>query len=469
LELDWVVIRVQPLRTVLAVCAVGLLAASLVYFAYKSLNVSPETRAEHDIARAAAAYAEAQAQALPAQWRGELRNAAEQLETARAAYFNGGWPEASLLADSARRRFEALAGAGGGELVGAGQFFSLQGRVEVQRAGQSAWESAHQQQPVFNGDFVRTARDGDAEILFADGSLYRIAPNSLLEIHQEARSGSQRTVKMVVGQINVYTSGTPSTVTTDSVETEIDRDSRVAVDVAPDDKGTTVAAFQGSAKVRNTRGDEVVVRELEAVAANAAGNMAGKQEIPAAPLPLSPQNNVGFDVGQNQVVELAWRGRPERGTVHLQIGRSKSFEPSLLDVDTADLAKDSVRLRLVAPGTYFWRVACRGEGSPSSEWSTVRRFRVFSTPPETVIGDTTPPELALQPAQQLGHMFIIEGTTETSATVTVNGEMVEMGVGGRFRKTVEMKDAGWNDIVIVATDPSGNRVERREPVFVEVY
>jgi hypothetical protein len=470
LELDWVVIRVQPLRTMLAVCVVGLVAASLVYFAYKSLNVSPQTRAQHDIDRAAEAYAEAEVQPLPVQWRGELRNAAQQLETARKAFVDGRFPEASSLADSARRRFEALAGASGRELVGAGQFFSLEGRVEIQRAGQSAWEDARQQQPVFNGDFVRTGRDGDAEILFADGSLYRVAANSLLEIHQESSRGSPRTVKMVVGKINVYTSGTPSTVTTDSVETEIDRDSRVAVDVAADDQGTTVSAFQGSARVRNTRGDEVVVRELEAVAANAAGTMADKQEIPPAPLPLAPQNNLGFDVSKRQVVELSWRGRPEQGTVHLQVGRAKSFEPSLLDVDAPELARDSARLRLVAPGTYFWRVACRrAAGSPSSEWSSVRRFRVFSTPNETVIADTTPPELIVKPAQQLGHMFIIEGTSESSATVTVNGELVEMGVGGVFRKTVEIPKAGWNDILVVATDPSGNRVERRQRVFVEVY
>jgi imidazoleglycerol phosphate synthase glutamine amidotransferase subunit HisH len=44
-----------------------------------------------------------------------------------------------------------------------------------------------------------------------------------------------------------------------------------------------------------------------------------------------------------------------------------------------------------------------------------------------------------------------------------------MGVGGVFRKTIEIPKAGWNDILVVATDPSGNRVERRQRVFVEVY
>jgi hypothetical protein len=34
---------------------------------------------------------------------------------------------------------------------------------------------------------------------------------------------------------------------------------------------------------------------------------------------------------------------------------------------------------------------------------------------------------------------------------------------------VEVAKDGWNDLVIAAVDPSGNRSERRERVYVEVY
>jgi hypothetical protein len=126
-------------------------------------------------------------------------------------------------------------------------------------------------------------------------------------------------------------------------------------------------------------------------------------------------------------------------------------------------------MKLVNPGTYFWRVACRRNDSPSSEWSSARRFRVYSSASNVILEDTTPPELTIDPPQQLGRMFIIEGTTEIGATITINGERVELGVAGKFRKTVEMFKEGWNDILIVATDPSGNHSEHRERVFVEVY
>ena len=92
-----------------------------------------------------------------------------------------------------------------------------------------------------------------------------------------------------------------------------------------------------------------------------------------------------------------------------------------------------------------------------------------ATATEHLLEDTTPPELIVNQPQQLGHMFIFEGATEISATVTINGEKVELDADGRFRKTVEIFDEGWIDIVIVAVDPSGNRTERTERVFVEVY
>ena len=469
LEVDWVVIRVQPLRKVLIVAIVGLVAAALVFFAYKSLNLSPEARARRAIDHAITAQSHAETQPLPSLWQGELEGANDQLNTARAEYAEQNWADAESTADSARRRFEALAGAGDQELVGVGQFFSLEGRVQLQRAGQSQWENAHQQLPVFNGDFVRTGRDGNAEILFADGSLYRISPNSLLEIHHQASEEAPGAVKMVVGRINVYTAGTSSTVTTDATETEIKRDSRVAVDVAADNKETTVSAFQGSARVRSTGGDEVVINEREAIIASARGSISEKLEIPDPPFPVEPRNNAGFDVGRQEIIELIWRGRPVGGSVHLQVSRSKSFDNVSLDVDANHLARDRARLRLVTPGTYFWRVAALADAMVPSEWSVVRRFRVFSSSADHLLTDTTPPKLVVYPPQQLGHMFIFEGATEPSATLTINGEKVELDADGGFRKTVEIYQDGWSDIVIVAIDPSGNPTERRERVFVEVY
>lgn len=470
-ELDWVLVRVNTLKRIAAIAATGILAAMLVVIAYVRLHVPPELRARRAIEHAELAHDKVRGAVLPIQWQGEIDQAAQQLDGARVAYSTENWDPAETLADEARQRFEGLLGAGQRDFVGVGRFFSLDGRIQVQRAGDAEWQSAHLKMPVFNGDFVKSSRDSSAEIIFNDGTLYRIAPNSLLEIHHvedRDRSQGRGTVTMVVGRINVYTSSSPSTVTTDSAATQIERDSRVSVDVADGTSETTVATFSGSARVRNPRGEEVTVGSREAVAANRAGQFSPKRRIPDAPAPFEPANSIAFDLSRDHTIRLGWRRANGTSSIHLQVSRSQRFI-SDLDVDAPSLDRDSVRLQAIHPGTYFWRVAAVGDGAVRSEWSPVRRFRILAPGHRAVMQDNEPPMLTMEKPRQLGQMFIVEGQSEPGAAITINDEPVEVDSDGRFRKTVEATHEGWNELLVVAVDPSGNRSERRERAYVEVY
>jgi len=103
-----------------------------------------------------------------------------------------------------------------------------------------------------------------------------------------------------------------------------------------------------------------------------------------------------------------------------------------------------------------------------SDWSSIRRFRLTRGSRRLPMEDHTPPELEVQRARQMGQLFIVEGQTEPGATVTINGEKVDVDANGHFRKAVEATSDGWNDLVVAAVDPAGNRTERRQRVFVEV-
>ncbi len=89
------------------------------------------------------------------------------------------------------------------------------------------------------------------------------------------------------------------------------------------------------------------------------------------------------------------------------------------------MAKEWARLKALQAGMYYWRVAAVDRQSLQSEWSQVRRFQVYSPDRRLLLEDSSPPELTVEPARQLGSMFIVEGRTEVGATVTVNGEAVE--------------------------------------------
>ncbi len=471
LQLDWVLVRVNTVRSIVAALVLLIAAAAATVVGYRYLNPDADERSRRAIERAEQLREQVLALAIPDSWKENVVAAERELDEANTAFAEGAWDQAQARAESAASRFEAMLGVGRAQLGGVGHFYSLEGRVQVQRPGKADWQAAQTRMPVFNGDFVRTGRDGSAEILFEDGSLYRIGSDSLLEIHHRSPTSESpaRAVKMVVGRINVYTSDNPSTVTTDAANTEIGSDSRVAVGVDEENRKTTVATFKGRALIRNLRGLTMELGDREQVAAATDGTFSKKLRIPDPPLQIEPHNNAGFDIGSQRIINLSWRRPSPTNSIHLQVSRSHRFISDELDVDAPSLDRDGARLESIFPGTYFWRVATVGAENLTSEWSTVRRFRIFSSDQQSLLRDETPPPLEVNPPHQLGNLFILEGRTEVGAVVTVNGEVVRLDSQGRFRKTVELLDEGWEDLVIQAEDPSGNRTERRERVYVEVY
>jgi len=469
IEIDWVIVRINTIRRAIALGATGLVAASLLVFAYLRLHQPPQAVARTAIEHAERHRKEAMARDIPVAWRHELREAAGQLEAAKEAYGAERWHEAISSARAADQRFRFFLGAGDEEVIGAGQIISLQGRVDVQRAGRNDWSPARERMAVFNGDYIRTGSDGTSEVLFADGTLYRVAPDSLLEIHHQPHRKSSPKVTMVVGRLNVYTSSSSSTVVTDTTETQVAKESRVAVNVDQEDHRTLVAAYAGSARVRSKAGSEVVLHRQDRVATLGNGRLAAKGRIPDPPTVVAPENNIRIDLRRSPILTLRWRLASGADRSLLQVARSRRFFPSSMDVNAKGLRKTEARLKGVLPGTYYWRVAAIDADGAQSDWSSVRRFRLTRGSRRLPMEDHTPPELEVQPARQMGQLFIVEGQTEPGATVTINGEKVDVDASGHFRKAVEASLAGWNDLVVAAVDPAGNRTERRQRVFVEVY
>jgi len=466
IEVDWVVIRVNTVRRLLAVVGTAIVAASLIGFAYLRINLPPEARARQAIERATVAQKRVEENPLPERWQGEISQAITQLASAKKAFAEERWEEATQHAVAARTRFENILGLERNQYAGVGQIFSLEGRVMVQRAGTAKWVDAHRGMPVFNGDFVKSFRDGTAEILFADGSLYSMSPDSQLEIHEPQSTDSAGSIKMMVGRININTGDATSIITTENTQTKIDSDSKVAVDIDQTDQKTTVAAYSGRATVKNPQGQEMVLANREQVAASVEGTFSEKTKIPPPPLPISPKNNTAFDLGENPTINLKWRSSHEVEVVYLQVSRSKRFT-DFMDIDRTVPRREGATIRAVAPGTYYWRVASGTQERRESEWSPSGRFQVMTPGRRQRAEDTIPPELRISNIQQLGNLFIIEGDTEVGALVTINNENVELEGNGHFRKTIEFKQEGQVTLTIVAIDPAGNRQTLREAVFVE--
>ena len=84
-------------------------------------------------------------------------------------------------------------------------------------------------------------------------------------------------------------------------------------------------------------------------------------------------------------------------------------------------------------------------------------------------GDQTPPELEIADMQAYGSLVIVNGRTEPGATVKINDEPVSVQVDGSFSKTVQMSQAGFAFIRVVATDAWDNPTEVKRRVFVDAF
>jgi hypothetical protein len=468
-EVDWVVVSVSGVKRwgllIFFLLLAGAVLGAVAYFLHEPVD----KQAQRALRRAAAAQEEVRRAGVPENLAGEFEQASRLLDQARSDWDRKDYPACLARAEDAQQRFQLLGGLANRDFVGSAQILALQGKVEVQRANQTKWEKAREKQPLYNGDFLRTGSDSSAEVLQADNTIYRLGSDSLLEVHREARGGrepSSGEVRVKSGQVNVMTATNPSSVVTDAARADVDRDSRVGVEVAEDNR-TLVSAYAGRARVTGSDGQQRELTSRQAVDAAPGGALGQTRAVPDPPFLERPAANALVDLDTSDRVELSWR--PVVGTTgyELQMSRSRLFTSSNMEF-TNRRETNSAIVKILRPGTYYWRIAALGVDRLRSEWSTPRAFKAYAGPRVEALTDTTPPRLEVQKPTQMGNLFIVQGVTEPGSTVTVNGESVDVGADGTFKKALALNREGWNTILIKATDPSGNMAEDRKSVYVEI-
>ncbi len=465
-DIDWFVIPIERIRQVSIVVAIVLVAGGVGYFLYSRSRRSPEDKARSEIASATTLLTKATAASGSTRPGSHVAEARDALRSAEAAFGGRRFDEAFRLAVESQSYSRRALGGAGAEETGDASFISIEGDVSMQSAGRSTFEPARQRQALFDGDFVKTGRNGSAEIMFADGTLYTLRPGSLFEVHRPSLSeaaGSQ--VKIVSGLINVFTAGSTSKIATDAATADVDRDSRAALDVEKGQK-TEVTSFRGKTTVSTGR-QSVVLAERERVSAGAAtGEISSKVRLPESPQPLLPADNRIYDLKAGDQVDLRWSSIPAATRYRLQISRSRLFVPDAIEVDLDNRTETYAVVKVSREGAYFWRVATITREGISSDWSAVRRFKMLAEMPR-VGANAPPPPLTVSPPQQMGNLFLVFGKTDPAATVTVNGETADVDSDGSFRKTITIDRDGYAMLIVKAADASGNETVRRIKVFVE--
>jgi FecR protein len=398
----------------------------------------------------------------------------EELESARGGY------------DGARRAFEqhdfriavdegrrsralllAILDSGSRSASGEAQFIAVQGGVELRHGDQGEWEPARSRDVLRSGDYVKTGGNGSAEVVFLDGTLYTVRPDTLfLVTRQRAAIGnaSDQTISMEYGWVNLNTAQRGGRVTTPKAEARVGRDTEAAVSFDRSTATARFSAYRGDVEVTSEAG---VVRKLGALeqVTQVGALLSEARSMPGAPNLLAPVAGLETTLDGDRKLVLSWEPVAGAARYALQVSRNRLFVDNLIDVESRTTTHATLGLR--AEGTFEWRVASRLRDGLQGPWSEPRTFRVVGSTHAGESGDTTPPQLEIDQVQAYGNVFIVNGRTEPGATLTLNGESVAVAANGTFTKTVLVSGDGWSFLELTATDASGNVARVRHRVFVE--
>jgi FecR protein len=354
-----------------------------------------------------------------------------------------------------------------GSAAGQAQFVNVQGEVEFRRGDGGDWVEARSRAFLRPGDFVRTSDRGSAEIMFQDGTLYTVRPNTQFIVSpagSSAGGAEEQSIEMEYGWVDLSTAQRSSNVRTPGAVARVEQDSEAFVAVDKDSNQGRFGALRGSVALSSQGGLTREIGERQQVVQT--GDLLSEpQPLPGRPEPVEPADNLALDLDRTKRLVLAWSPVNGASRYALQVSRNHLFVDNVIDAEGRTKTRATLGLR--SEGTFQWRVAAYGAEGVLGPWSVPRKFRVASFRGSAGEKDDTPPQLDLEDVKSYGSIFIVAGRSEPGSRIEVNGELVKPEADGTFKKTVQLTKEGWSFIEVRARDGWGNETVRRHRVFVE--
>lgn len=468
----WYTVSVDTLRNLSIAIVFAALAAGGFYLYRIWEGRALEREAGDLIAEVEGLIGQAEASGSLASFAEEYADAQSNLADAKTRFAAREFSGALDNARRARALLLAILDAGKEQTrQGEAQFIAVEGGVEFRRGDRGEWDEARSRVVLQSGDYVKTSSNGSAEIVFLDGTLYTVRPNTLFVVtrtRSTAGGPSEQAVALEYGWVNLNTAQRGGRVTTPRAEAHVARESEAVVSFEKGSGAGRFSAFRGALEVIAKGGLTRQVGALQQV--TQAGDLLSEPKaLPGPPAQTRPADNFEATLGADRKVaprlELAWDAVPGAARYALQVSRNRLFVDNLIDVDSR--TRTAATLGLKGEGNFEWRVAAVSRDGLYGPWSSPRSFRVVAPERTGDRGDKTPPPIDLDDVQSYGSLFIVTGHTEPGAALAINGEQVAVAANGTFTKTVQLTKEGWSFIELRAIDPSGNETTVRRRVFVE--
>jgi len=357
--------------------------------------------------------------------------------------------------------------------VTAARFRNIEGNVKVKPVGTFEWVPADASMVLRKSDLVRTGAGSAAEISFVDGTIVHVRPDSLITIEETAEDPATRQRKVAwhisSGEVNFQTvrrtaQGGGAEISTPTVRTTAGEQTEGGIRVA-DSGDSDVRIYRGTTQVETRTGEKLTLGSSESVSVDSSGKASPKRTLPQVPGLLAPphQAEITYPDPTRATTMLAWKAVPGAVSYHVMLDYSAYFNRPI--VDRSGIGDNSVQLQGLDTGKYYWRVAAVDKDGAEGAFSDFARFTVVRQGGPGTAGGPPPP-LQIQELEVRTNILQIKGRTEPGATVTVNGQRVDVQGDGIFNEFITLDKPGRQWVVVRATGLSGGVNEQRRPVVV---
>jgi hypothetical protein len=321
------------------------------------------------------------------------------------------------------------------------------------------------------GDLVKTGASATTEIVFFDGTVVQVRPESLVTLEDvtEVATRERGVAWFISSGETTFRAPRRSEDGHTDISTPVARlttqdEAEGAVGVKESGESRT-RLFRGQARLQMTKtGESVALGAREAVTVDADGRAGEKTALPSVPELVSPadQADLAYADPTRAITPLLWTEVPGARRYRLMLDFSPLFNRPLHDTR---VERSGAQLTGLDAGQYYWRVAAVDERGQEGAFSEPARFRV--TRLRNGRG-AAPPALIVSSLEVRGNIVQVKGRTDPGATVSVNGQPVEVESDGTFNEFITLDKSGPQPFTILAVGIDGGvnkKVERIVPKF----
>jgi hypothetical protein len=349
------------------------------------------------------------------------------------------------------------------------RFSSLEGNIKLKAYGTFEWITADKNVLLKKGDLVKTGSGSTAEITFFDGTVMHLRPESLITIEETFENATTKERKVAwhisSGEVTFNapkrTSEGSTEITTPLTKLSTKAEAEGAIGVKETGE-SDVRLFRGELKVVTKAGEEVNLDSKQSVRVDSDGRAGSKMALPGAPTLLSPADQAEYAYADlsRAITPLVWKDVPGVAGYHLVVDFSPSFRQPL--VDSKGIKETTRSLTGLEVGKYYWRVAAIDRDGNEGDFSEFAGFTV--TKPSK--SSATPPSLVIQSFELRANILQVKGRTEPGATVSVNGQPLDLQPDGSFNEYITLEKQGPQTVVVRAVGISGGVYELKRQVDV---